>query len=523
MVRRTVQIPVFPANGGLNSAANPSIIDQTQMSYSNNIFYGVDQIRKTRPGRKLFSAAGTETTNMKYLFDFWRYNSISGSQSNQVIRIINGKFQVDANAIGSFVDYTNSFTINPTDNITSDVFSGLLILAFKNRYPLMWNGRVLSLLEGSPRQGSIYRTHANQGFLSGIPGDPHAIDVSYPDDPLTWTGTGTETIRINDGDRDPVGVTSLFPSFYGDLYVGKWESIYRLQYDYNLEIFTVALMLSGIGCVSHNSVVAVQNDVLFVSDRGVHSLMTTQKYGDVESQFLSAPIQDVFKKEIDFTRSEEMQGVYIPDFNTYALTVPIRGYSGNRDMLMLNILNGQWTRHRDIDASNICIFRDSRKKRKLMNGHSNGVVSYFDEDTFLDFDTDAINAEFHTGVIYPGGVKKVVSFKSLTCIYKPQGESKFQVDYVIDGLESGTVEFNQSGSTRATDLGPNWILGQTNLGVSGGTGIKRETKTLSGNGSGIQLRFKRYPSGDNIDQGIELVGFLIDVFDSDTSDESTVQ
>lgn len=523
MARRTVQFPVFPANGGLNSALNPALIEASQMAYSNNIFYGTDQIRKTRPGLKQFSTSETETENLQYLFDFWRYNSFSGSQNNQIIRIVNGEFEVDAYAVGAFANYTNGFTINPTDIVTADVFSGLLIMAFQNRSPLMWNGTILKALEGSPRSGSLYRTHANQGFISGISGDPHSIDVSYPDNPLVWTGAGTETITINDGDGDPVGVTALFPSFYGDLYVGKWESIYRIRYDYTLEIFTVQLILRGVGCVSHNSVVAVQNDVLFVSDRGVHSLMTTQKYGDMESQFLSAPIQDIFKNEIDFNRANEIQGVYIPDMNTYALTVPIRGYTGNRDILMLNILNGQWTRHREINANRICVYRDIQKKRKLMCGHSDCIISYFDEDQKLDFDEDSIVCEFTTGVIYPGGVKKTVAFKSLTCIYKPQGDSTFTVEYTIDGLEAGTLVFSQSGSERSTDLGQNWIMAQTNLGTAGGSNIKRETKSLSGNGSGIQLRFKREPSGDTSEEGFELLGFLIDVVDANTTDDSVIQ
>jgi hypothetical protein len=368
--------------------------------------------------------------------------------------------------------------------------------------------------------------------LSGFRNDPHAIDVSFPDNPFVWSGTGTETLRVNDGDGDPVGNTALFPSFYGDLYVGKWESVYRVRYDYTLEAFQVSLLIRGVGCVSHNSVVAVQNDILFVSDRGVHSLMTTQKYGDTESQFLSAPIQDVFKKEIDFSRSYEIQGTYIPDFNTYALTVPIKGYSGNKDMLLLNILNGQWTRFYDINADRICVYRDVRKKRKLMTGHSDCKVAFFDEDTKLDFGVDPINVEFRTGVIYPGGAKKSIAFKSLSCVFVPKGESNFTVDYVIDGTIRGQVTFNQSGTIETAAGGYDFILGNADLSDILGSSIinadiekstKIETQTLTGNGRGIQLTFKRQPSGDTIEQGIEILGFIIDFVDANTSDESTIQ
>src|SRR3990167_6207791 len=329
MARRTQFISVFPANGGLQTANNPALIPIANLKDINNIIFTNDTSRRTRPGRKRFDDASslTEVSNFKYLKDFWRYDSTSGSLRTKGVCVVNGKVFADDGGNGVFTNITGTFTIPATDAVTMDVFANLLIMAFENVTPKKYNhsGNILNL-GGSPPQGSLYRTHAGYGWLGGIQSAPHTVYKSDADDPENWSSGSAESITVNDGDGDPDGVTALFPTFYEDMYVAKRRMLYRIRQS-STGTFSVALILAGVGCVSHNSVVALQNDIIFASERGIHSLAATQKYGDVESAFLTAPIHDIYNEKLDFSRAKQMNACYIPEFNSYMVTFPKRGSS----------------------------------------------------------------------------------------------------------------------------------------------------------------------------------------------------
>ena len=522
MAKTTQYISIFPANGGLQSANNPALIGVNNLSDMNNLIFTNDSSRKTRPGRKRFDLDGTitEASNLKYVKDFWRYDSVSGSRSNKVIVVINGKVFSDTNANGSFQDITGPFIIPGTDNVTMDVFSNVLIMGFENVSPKYYNGSGnIQNLPGSPPNGSIYRTAAGYGWITGVQGLPDTVFRSGADDPFTWTGATAESILINDGDGDPIGNTAIFPEFYGDVYVSKYRSIYRLRMT-STGVWGLSLFLKGVGCISHNSIVPLQNDIIFCSERGVHSLASTQNYGDAESKFLSAPIHDVYVNQLDFSRAKQMNAAYIPEFNSYMITFPKRGSSIAKDVLGYNILTGQWYQYKGVDAQFLTQYINAKKKTQLMTGDSTGRISVFDNDQKNDYGSIPINSSFTTGIIYPLGPTGIAAFKSLTVVFKPQGSSTFSVTSTIDGVDVDTLSFDQSGGS-ADFLGSNWILSKAKLGRRGV--VKTQVKPLSGQGRGIQLRFDRNPSGSNINQGMEVLGYIIEYKDSGTSDEASVQ
>lgn len=522
MSRRTQFISIFPASGGIQTANNPALISIQNLSDMDNLIFTNDASRRTRPGRKRFDDAAslTEVKYFKYIKDFWRYNSASGSRTNRVVCVVNGKVFADDGGNGVFTDITGSFIIPPTDAVTMDIFSNILIMAFENIVPKMWNhsGNIVNLA-GYPPNGSIYRTHAGYGWLAGIKGDPDTIYKSDADNPQEWLTGSAESILISDGDGDPDGVMALFPTFYEDMYVAKRRALYRLRMD-STGNFGISLMLAGMGCISHNSVVALQNDIIFCSERGVHSLSATQKYGDVESAFLSAPIHNIYSEQLDFIRSKQMNACYIPEFNSYMLTFPKRGSSTSKDVLGYNIINGQWYQFKGVNAQFMTQFIDSRKKTRLMTGDADGKVSVFDFDQKTDYGTDAINSSFKTGIIYPLGPNRVVNFKSLMVVFKPQGDSEFIVKVTIDGNDTNELTFDQKGAD-ADNLGADFILGTARLGRKGV--VKTQVRPLSGQGRGIQLKFERNPAGSDINQGIEVYGYIVEFLDSEYSDEKAIQ
>lgn len=522
MAKTTQEVVVFPASGGLQSANNPALIDFKNLKDCNNIIFTNDASRKTRPGLKLFEVSGIEeTSNFQFLFDHWRLNTTSGSQNNKVVAIVNGKVYADGGGDGVFTDITGSFIIPPTDTVTADVFGGLLCMAFENAPVKKYNhsGNIENL-GGTPPDGAIFRTYRGYPWIGRVRTRPHTIYRGAFEDPETWSGSSTESISIEEGDGDPDGVNAMFPPFYGDMYVAKRRSIYRVRLN-DSGIFTVELFLRGVGCVSHNSVAALQNDIIFCSERGVHSLASTQKYGDAETFFLSAPIHDIYTEEMDFTRASKIQGVYIPKLNSYLMTFPRRGGTYSKDVLGYNIVTGQWYRWKDVNAQVCTTFVDSKKQTQLILGDKDGNIAVLDTTQRLDYGTTAITTSFDTGIIYPmGSPKRSVSFKALTVIYRPQGNSEFDCTYSIDGNEIETLQFSQEGKSTQV-LGNTFILGAANLSFVGQ--VKVATKKIKGSGRGIELSFLREPSGDHIRQGMEILGYIIEFKDAEDSGESSVQ
>ena len=79
--------------------------------------------------------------------------------------------------------------------------------------------------------------------------------------------------------------------------------------------------------------------------------------------------------------------------------------------------------------------------------------------------------------------------------------------------------FDQSGVT-GTPLGA-FILGTDKLGGLGD--VKVEKKSLTGTGRGIDLTFTRTPTSGNLNQGMEILGYIIEFEDSEDTGLSSVQ
>lgn len=532
MAKRTSKLKIFPADGGLQSAINPALINHQNLVQCDNVVFTNDATRKNRPGLRNFEQSGiTETESFRYLFDFWR-QSAAGAQAHSVIAVVNGKAFEDGGGDGIFTDVTGGVSLNASDVMTSDVFASLLLVARTTGAPVRKaNAGNFVALGGTPPEGSLVRVHRNFAWLAGVPNLPHRLYRSAVNDPETWTGAGTESIDIDAGDGDPEGITAIFPSFYGDLFVAKRRSIYRLSVASLAPVtFRIDQVVRGVGCVSHNSVIALQNDIIFVSERGVHSLAKTQKLGDVETGFLSEPIHDIFTDDFDYSRASQVQSVYSPELNSYLMSFPSRASADNDTVIGYNIVTGQWYRWPDFSSSAMAQFVDSDSKTKIMVGQSDGSLGLLDEGRNVDYSTTAIHSIFKTGILYPfidengrPDPSKTVAFKRLVVIYRPQQTSTFTVKASISGgvgsTLSETLTFDQSGGS-GTPLGE-FIVGRSTLGTSGQ--VRIDSQPLNGAGRGIQLTFSRAPTSGNITRGMEILGYIVEFIDAGDSDLPTVQ
>ena len=508
------RVVVYPASGGLETISIPGTQTVGRLTSGSNFMVDINGAKKKHPGisrshdRTTIVTPGFVTGNTRGLFDFWR---TSGTSKVQRTTLVSGGRVLAENANGLYVNVTGAFVIIPTDNVSMETFFGLLVLAFESNpgsVPLSFNGTTLAALGGTPPNARYLRTWQNRLWASGIPTAPDRLQASVIDNPEDWTALGGAiTINIDQGDQDPIGITSLFPPLFGRMVVGKRRSLYEVTPVGTT--FSVRTLITGLGSISHNAVAMADNDIYFVSERGIHSLLMTEKFGELETSFLSFSIQNYFQENIDFRRAENMRAIYVPEINSYLLAATTRGAARNDVVLGYNFALKEWYRI-DENVSAMAKYVDPQdgRKTKVIVANDNGDVGILDttkSGRVVTWFGSRRTTQFTTGIIYPINVVTEVGFKKLTCFFRPQTTgSRFTVSYIVNGdfVEDLTFPMDPlSGS----------LIGSAIIGVNkiGGQGIvKQVTRQLKGTGHAIELVFTHAPVTDGED--FELYGFVIE-------------
>lgn len=529
MPKKTVKTRVFPANGGLNTSAIPGTAPPSDLVYSDNIIFTINGSKKKKWGLNAYYNNGFDEGtlgNFRGMIDFWRNNA--GVQERKFVCFVDGELYADSGN-GVFSNVTGTTALTASDQVTFDVFVGLLIAGFESNGPQKWTqAGNFQDLGGTPPPCSLWRVHDGRLWGSGNKAAPHRLYYSAADNPEDWTlGGGAGSIDIEGGDSDPEGITAIFPSFYNELYVAKRKSIHKVKRyvsdDLSVIDFLVEPVIKGLGCVAHNSVVATQSDLIWASESGIHSFQTTQNYGNVQGTFLSYPIHDIYNDEVNFSKTKNMWGVYVPELNSYLLAYTKRGRSYNTEILGYNILLGKWFRWQNFDCSTLAQFIDSRGKTQLLVGTNTSVdgppnIGILDKDIVTDFDV-SYPCTFTTPIIFPAGAPDITfNFKNIFLYFKPQSGVDLTMSYKIDNRATITKTIDMSGSVGD-------IIGESTIGsaiIGGGGTIKKVVIPLLGEGSGIQLTFNQTPEDTDVGEDCDFYGFVLEAeFADDSSIPST--
>lgn len=414
------------------------------------------------------------------------------------------------------VDQNTGFTIStptlgasaPTsqqDTIDSIVFNERAIFTFSEvgDKPIQYRPESSSryqALGGSPPDCSIITEY--QGRLwTDDKSDPDRVHYSSPGNHEEWSGVGDSgAIDISTGDGDPSGITSIFP-FKGILFVAKRGRLFRITGD-TPESYRVEPVSSGIGSESHQAVTAVdQDDVVFVSKRGFHSILATDAFGDVENSFISASIQPLFNAW-NQERLKFIQGVYVPELNSLAFAVS-ENASNNDNIWLFNVIKKSWYRWPNITCQALSA-RRVQGATKIILGTTDGRVRQAQNGVFSDNSSSSgISYKIQSGTIYPGGnPNSYKSFKKLGFFYRPKGNFEFTVTVKIDNQSVQTLSFTQESGGDRLDV--DFVLGQSILGTS--NTLAPFTKQIDGFGRGLTIDI----SQTGTEQQVEIFGFMLE-------------
>jgi hypothetical protein len=512
--------------GGLNVADSPLIISPSEMTKAENISIAQTLARRKRPGQEAYhtgSYAGTLSypvigpgNPIRGNVQYWRSLSGTGQNVEDVFLHQGTKVWSIENRTSPAIDRTGALSLSLTGIPQYQVFEGQLYFTSSNPADgyNKWNG--LDIAPGPAQAatpppdgpGKYLSTYGGRMLMGGNPDFPYTVYVSAAYDAEDWTSNDTTSFQL-DYDGDPEGITAIFPAYQGEVYIATRRSIYRLSCTDPGDINTYFLqkITKGIGCVSARTVVATPNDILWMSDRGVHSLKKLVVSDQTDIQFLSRDIQPIFTRQLANTLLEQAEATWDENENLYILTVPSSGQTTNDVILAYNLNYGYWTTWTGINArsiSNVLI----QNKQYPMVGKENGKLNILRDDIMTD-EGQGFAASFKTGKIFPGGdITKQWHFVSITILASATTTTNVQLNWYVDGVNQTVSSGDAFSLGQGSDLlGSTFILGQSRLGI--GRFLPRRV-TVGETGYNIQLEVVASGTSD-----IEFYGFILEVDDGD--------
>lgn len=343
-----------------------------------------------------------------------------------------------------------------------------------------------------------------------------------------WQGFGDSgALDIGVGDGDPEGITAIYPTFKGELFVAKRTKLYRVS-GYSPETFSVNLVSNGIGCVSHNSIALIdQDDMVFVSEKGVHSITATSSFGDFNAAFISSDIQRTFIENFTRARLKYVKAAYNPEINSVAFCFTDMNLADitntnlrvNNCVWLFNVQYKSWYRWPDIPCQSLIVSTDGDKKRFYFGSHTNRIIKSFVGNNYdLNYAGEKVGIRFKvvTGQwLIDNNLFTVKGFKRFIMYYKPEGTHTHTVRVQIDSIPVDDVNLlNYNETALGLLLGVDFILGQSELGFD--VRLVGYTKTIDGFGNTCKITIENF----NVNETIEVQGIGVEWEPAGTSPEA---
>jgi hypothetical protein len=447
---------LLPWTGGLNSSDNYSSIPQNQLSRAENYYLDQNGARVRRPTLKANWMSGTKpidnSTNPIGIHEF-----VYGTSSKtRVFIVVDGKGNVYSVVPSTGV--STQLTVAGTAWSTS--LTSCSMVTFNNRVFIAVGAGTAQVMKmysgtgnvedvtGSPPSATALGVWQGRLFCNN-PADLDRLYYSETYDHTKWSGAGDSgAIELGVGDGNLSGITCITDPLKGDLYIGKTDRIYRIPGGSNDPAFwTPILISSSIGIIGPNAFALIdQDDLVFASNKGLHSMATTVNYGDVMSTYISYDVQD------EFFASGATEIAYHPDLSSVAMNIQLTGQANPDTKLYLyNFRFKQWSTwsfpaNNSYPIRNIMTATDSGQTRFYVALQSAGTLAKFWDSASTDTDylgtSRDVTMRLTTGHIIPAQeIGSVNAFKSI----------RLFVEHVASGSQSITLTFSIDALATASE------------------------------------------------------------------------
>lgn len=473
--------------GGLNVSDNPLIVGPEEMTVASNVLIGDTLARKKRPGRMSYYTPTSPTEAVAYPFlgspirrhiQYWR-ESLGAFAEDIVLTAGTSVYAIqNRTAAAVNISSTNLTTLSSSDKPFYQVFEGVLFMlhpgaANAAHVYSKWDGTtytaasVVTATAPVDGPGSMMGTFQSRMVMAGNVNFPFRLYISAALDAETWTGADTTSLDFNyDGESD--GITAILGELQGRLYIATADSVYELSATDLTDpaTFFIRRVTQGIGCVGPRMFARTANDIIFMSDRGLHSLAKTITSDQVDLTFVSRQVQRIFTEGLFQGALAQGDMVWDQNRNLILCSVPSSGQVTNDVTLAFNnnfgIWSGVWD---DIDARSLSTVKLSGK-RYVSLGREDGKLDLLDGSLRMDRGA-GFAARFKTGKIFPNDdIMRQWRFVSLGLLMSSSNASTVQISWSIDGTDgtrtgSDSIVLGES----STLLGSTFILGSSTLGI----------------------------------------------------------
>lgn len=474
MASKVEALVALPSQAGLNSSAPPTYLGPDELTIADNVLYGLNAERMKRKGfARGNTSALVAAANVTAMADFWRFGT-SLTPTQKQLACAGGSIFSSADG---FATSTNIGAFGNNGSLITNILTaqGFAVFSDGVNTPKKWDQTTLTALDGGSGTAPLFTAatyHLSRLFAIGIAATPSAFQVTAGGDITTWTGAdtlGAPNLDQDDGDA----LLGISKPFHKRLYIFKgpnFGSIHEISGN-TLSTLQHDRIFNGLPLQNHKGLITLPNDIFWLSNVGVHSLVTTQQYGDTTAAFLSKPIQDVFQTGIDQTKLNRAVGFWNPLFGIIGWWyTPNQGVVNSQAMVYHYLISDPtpggkkfwsiWKLGGGIQAytAQVMVTPSTAtvgpsRQRLYIGGTGDGFVYAGDQPTLTDDNgtANAYTTRIKTGINLGLGNKNPLQesqMYSATTFYNPVGSYNHTLNVIVDNrYVANSIVMSGSGDT----------------------------------------------------------------------------
>jgi hypothetical protein len=472
--------PSYAASPGDGGLVVPWLID------CNNAIYHLDGWPQKAPGASKVNSSTTGASDAVLgVYDYWK-SGTSGSPTQQRIVYAGTAFYRESGGTMTAIATGKEAGKMPWFETMNDD----LIISTTSTVdvPSTWDQTTFAALGGTPPQFSVCVKHKTRAFAFGVPSAQSRLYYSVADNHEDWAGSGSGSIDV---DEDDGSVLTAIVSHKDELILFKGGgklSILRLtgSSPTGSDAFALIPFIKGVGATNQQAILNLRDDLVFVDDFGIHSLVATASYGDYNATFLSAPITSWFNEQTNHTRFPFIWGANFAAKGYALWTMAQSGASTNNIIVY-------WDYRFDPPrfafwpmavCGSLGMVKDTNQQPTPWAGTYTGHVLRLNRTT-RNWAGDAYNYKVLTPYLSFGDAWFDKEIGAVRMGYQPQGESTFGFEWQRDGHAKQTVTLDQAGS--GDTLGPSDNQFTLDTSTLGGGRYEQVFSDLSGQFKEVQL------------------------------------
>ncbi len=385
-----------------------------------------------------------------------------------------------------YTDEGHAGTFRTLDTAHADGLTELVpfldnILILHPRRPTKtWGGKnAPEVVPEIPIKGRLGTEHLARLVLT-TEDDPLRIFISGPSDLGDWNigdpahpALSAESVNLIIPDPRGQRITAMQGDYFGQLIIWTESSMWSLTGTGEAD-FVLRNLSTNIGCVGPRAFDRVANDIVFMSNHGMHSIATTQQYGDLQSSFLSAMISNLWNPNNQFNLPQIVSKyhsalVHIPHRNRTYLSVSLEGDTGIQSIFEFNHGTGQWTGPWKLDSEGIDFVLLGQPGLPMMIiGDQQGRVATVDDDAKRDWGTDAIPFRLRSPrldgrSLDPSLVRRTKRWGHLRLFVLPRGKWDISIEWEVDDHPRVDDDARDQKLTEYATLTDTFVLGTSKI------------------------------------------------------------